>query len=79
LNEQQPFVPNHHLYFSRGQASVKKPLAHVIGLDTVVGIFLKTNRKNEEGIVPWVAPEQGASLHWCKDARCSAPSVIANM
>jgi hypothetical protein len=32
-----------------------------------------------EGIVPWVAPEQRASLHWCKDAHGSAPNVVANM
>jgi hypothetical protein len=31
-----------------------------------------------EGIVPWVAPEQGASLHWCEDVHYSAPSVVAN-
>jgi hypothetical protein len=43
------------------------------------GFFLKQFRKNEEGIVPWVAAEQGASLHWCKDARFSAPSIVANM
>jgi hypothetical protein len=51
----------------------------VIGLDKVVRIFLKNFLKNEEGIVPWVAPEQGASLNWCKDVRCSAPNVVANM
>jgi hypothetical protein len=29
--------------------------------------------------VPWVGPEQGPSLHWGKDTRCSAPNVVANL
>jgi hypothetical protein len=33
----------------------------------------KTRRR--EGIVPLVAPEQGASLPWCKDAVCSSLNV----
>jgi hypothetical protein len=43
------------------------------------GIFLKKFVKNEEGIVPLVAPEQGASLPWGKDALCSASNAVANM
>jgi hypothetical protein len=35
----------------------------------VLKIFEKTRR--HEGIVPLVAPEQGACLPWCKDASCS--------
>jgi hypothetical protein len=42
------------------------------------GFFLKNFVKMGEGIVPWVAPEQGASLHWCKDARYSGLSVVTN-
>jgi hypothetical protein len=35
------------------------------------GFFFKNFVKNEEVIVPLVAPEQGAALHWCKNALCS--------
>jgi hypothetical protein len=32
-------------------------------------------RRGHEGIVPLVAPEQGASLPWCKDVVCSSLNV----
>jgi hypothetical protein len=41
------------------------------------GLFLKNFVKNEEGIVPLVAPEQGAALHWCKDALYSTSIIVA--
>jgi hypothetical protein len=28
--------------------------------------------------MPWVDLEQGASLHWCKDVRCSSQNIVAN-
>jgi hypothetical protein len=65
------------LYFLQDRASIKKPFARAIGLDTIVKIFEKFV-KNGGGIVPWVAPEQGASLHWCKDICCLAPNVVTN-
>jgi hypothetical protein len=51
----------------------------VIGLDKIVGFFLKIFIKVRRTSVPWVAPEQGASLHWCKDACCLAPNIVANI
>jgi hypothetical protein len=62
------------LHFSRDRVSVKKPFARAIGLDTVVGI-LKKNRKNGEGHRALGSPR---ALHWCNDAYCSAPNVVAN-
>jgi hypothetical protein len=44
-----------HLYFSRDRVSIKKPFTRAIGLDAIVGIFLKNFVKTGEGIVPWVA------------------------
>jgi hypothetical protein len=42
-------------------------------------IFLKKIKKmrRHEGIAPLVAPKQGASLPWCKDAVCSSLNVAA--
>jgi hypothetical protein len=45
-------------YFSQYRVSVKKPFAHAIGLDIVVGIFLKNHKNRKEGIAPWVAPSR---------------------
>jgi hypothetical protein len=51
----------------------KKLFACAISLDKVVDFFFEKTSKNKEaeGIVPLLAPEQGACLSWCKDAGCS--------
>jgi hypothetical protein len=79
MNSNPSSRASRHLYSSRDRVSVKKPFTRAIGLDKVVGIFLKNFVKSKESIVPWVAPEQGAFLHWCEDARYSAPNIVANM
>jgi hypothetical protein len=37
----------------------------------------KNHKKRKEGIVPWVAPEQGAFRHRCEDTRRSAFRKVA--
>jgi hypothetical protein len=54
MNSNSSSRASHHLYSSRDRVPVKKPFAHAIGLDKVVGIFFEKFRKNKEGIVPWV-------------------------
>jgi hypothetical protein len=68
----------HHPYFSQDRDSVQKTFRSCDRSRHSCQDFLKKRTKRREGIVPWVAPEQGVSLHWCKDTRCLASNTVAN-
>jgi hypothetical protein len=79
-NEQQHFAPRRPspLFLARSSFPSKKSFARAIGIDIVVGIFFENIKKTEGGIVPWVAPEHGASVHWCRGTRCLVFKAVAH-
>jgi hypothetical protein len=78
LNEQQHIAPRRPspLLLTRSSFPSKKPFARAINLDIVVGFFFENRKNGRRASMPWVAPEQGASMHRCRDTHHSHYSAF---